>query len=237
MNLTFVDILVGLVLAVSTFYATMRGFLHETLGIFALVAAGFAALYFGPWLFPWMHQHFATKWVAIIVADSCVFVVVYLPLAFLSRRISNSVKSSAIGPLDRVLGVAFGVARGLVTVGLVYIAVLYFVPAHDQPAALTHARSLPVLEKTASVLRSLVPGSGPNDLGIHPRDELGELIRSNEEPVKVENAAKNTQVTGDPMSHKNISAAQTEKGYGAKDRRALESLVERSTGNGGSGKP
>jgi membrane protein required for colicin V production len=237
MNLTFVDILAGLVVVVSTFYAARRGFLHETLGIFALVAAGFAALYFGPWLFPWMHQHFATRWVAIIAADSSVFVVVYLPLAFLSRRISNSVKSSAIGPLDRVLGVAFGVVRGLATVGLAYIAFIYFVPVQDHPASLTHARSLLVLQRTASVLRSLVPGNGPNDLGIHPRDELGDLIRRNEEPVKLENAAKNTQVPGDHMSHKDISAAQAEKGYGAKDRRALESLVERATGNGGSGKP
>jgi len=241
MNLTFVDILVGLVLAVSTFYAAMRGFLHETLAIFALVAAGFAALYFGPWLFPWMHQHFATRWVAIIAADSSVFVIVYLPLAFLSRRISNSVRSSAIGPLDRVLGIAFGVVRGLVTVGLAYMAFSYFVPLHDHPASLTHARTLPLMQRTASVLRSLVPGNGHADFTVHPRDELGDLIRRNEKPVKVENAAENTQVPEDHMPHPDksagISVTQGLKGYGAKDRRALESLVERATGNGGSGKP
>ena len=236
MNLTFVDILVGLVLAVSTFYAAWRGFLHETLAIFAVVAAVFAALYFGPWLFPWMHQHIATEWLAATAADAAVFLVVYIPLAFLSRRISNSVKSSALGPLDRILGVAFGVVRGLVTVGLVYIGFVYFVPAHDHPASFTHARTLPLMQKTAAVLRSLVPNYGPHDLGVHPRDELGDLIRRNEEPVKVENAGENTQVPEDPMSHKNISAQRTEKGYGAKDRRALDSLVE-ATGNGGSGKP
>jgi membrane protein required for colicin V production len=164
------------------------------------------------------------------------FLVVYIPLAFLSRRISNSVRSSALGPLDRVLGVAFGVVRGLVTVGLVYIGFVHYVPAHDHPASFTHARSLPLMQKTAEVLRSLVPNYGPNDLGVHPRDELGDLIRRNEGPVKVENAAQNTQVPGDPMSHKNISAARTEKGYGATDRRALDSLVE-ATGNGGSSKP
>jgi hypothetical protein len=92
------------------------------------------------------------------------------------------------------------------------------------------------MQKTAEVLRSLVPNYGPNDLGVHPRDELGDLIQRNEEPVKVENAASNTQVPEDHMSHKNISAQQSEKGYGAKDRRALDSLVE-ATGNGGSGKP
>jgi membrane protein required for colicin V production len=236
MNLTFVDILVGLVLAVSTFYAAWRGFLHETLAIFAVVAAIFAALYFGPWLFPWMHQHIATEWLAVTAAYAAVFLVVYIPLAFLSRRISNSVRSSALGPLDRMLGVAFGVVRGLVTVGLVYIGFVHYVPAHDHPASFTHARSLPLMQKTAEVLRSLVPNYGHNDFGVHPRDELGDLIRRNEGPVKVENAGENTQVPEDPMSHKNISAQRTEKGYGAKDRRALDSLVE-ATGNGGSSKP
>jgi membrane protein required for colicin V production len=236
MNLTSVDILVGLVLAVSTFYAAWRGFLHETLAIFAVVAAGFTALYFGPLLFPWMHQHIATELLAVTVADAAVFLAVYIPLAFLSRRISNSVKSSALGPLDRILGVVFGVVRGLVIVGLAYIGFVYYVPAHDHPTSFTHARTLPLMQKTAEVLRSLVPNYGPHDFGVHPRDALGDLIRRNEKPVKVENAGENTQVPEDPMSHKNISAQRSEKGYGAKDRRALDSLVE-ATGNGGSVKP
>ena len=99
MNLTLVDILVGLVLAVSTFYAAWRGFLHETLAIFAVVAAGFAALYFGPLLYPWMHQHIATEWLAVTVSDAAVFLAVYIPLAFLSRRLSNSVRSSPLANL------------------------------------------------------------------------------------------------------------------------------------------
>ena len=236
MSFTFVDILVGLVLAVSTFYAAWRGFLHETLAIFALVAAGFAALYFGPWLFPWMHQHIATIWLAVTAADAAVFLAVYIPLAFLSRRIANSVRSSAIGPLDRVLGIAFGVARGLVIVGLAYIGFTYYVPLHDHPAALSHARTLPLMQRTAAVLRSLVPGSGQGSFALHPRDELGDLIRRNEEPVKLEKAHENTQLSQDHMPHPGISAARSEKGYGVRDRRALDSLVE-ATGNGGSGKP
>lgn len=236
MNFTFVDILVGLVLAVSTFYAAWRGFLHETLAIFALVAAGFAALYFGPWLFPWMHQHIATHWLAVTAADAAVFLAVYIPLAFLSRRIANSVRSSAIGPLDRVLGIAFGVVRGLVIVGLAYIGFTYYVPVHDHPASFTQARTLPLMERTAAVLRSLVPDYGPKDLAVHPRDALGDLIRRSEGPVKVENGPGNTQFPGDHMPHPGISAAQPSKGYGVKDRRALDTLVE-ATGNGGTGKP
>jgi hypothetical protein len=92
------------------------------------------------------------------------------------------------------------------------------------------------MQRTASVLRSLVPDYGHNGLAIHPRDELGDLIQRNEEPVKLENSAQNPQVPEDHMSQSNISARRGEKAYGAKDRRALDSLVE-ATGNGGSGKP
>jgi membrane protein required for colicin V production len=236
MNFTFVDILVGLVLAVSTFYAAWRGFLHETLAIFALVAAGFAALYFGPLLFPWMHQHIATVWLAVAAADAAVFLAVYIPLAFLSRRIANSVKSSAIGPLDRLLGIAFGAVRGLVIVGLAYIGFTYYVPAHDHPASLIHARTLPLMERTANVLRALVPDYGHGGLAVHPRDELGDLIERSERPVKLEKGRGNTQLSQDHMPHPGISAAQPAKGYGVRDRRALDTLVE-ATGNGGTGKP
>ena len=46
----------------------------------------------------------------------------------------------------------------------------------------------------------------------------------------------NTGQTGDHVQHKSISAAPAKKGYGAKDRRALDTLLE-ATGNGGNGKP
>lgn len=227
MNLTFIDILVGLVLAVSIFYAGWRGFLHETLSIFAWIAALFAALYFGPWLQPWMHQHIATRWLGNVAAAAAVFLVVFIPLAFLSRRISQSARNSAIGPLDRVLGIAFGAVRGLVIVGLAYIGFIYFVPLHDHPASLTRARTLPLLQRTAEVLRSLVPNHDYGDFAAHPRDALGDLIRQNEQA---------DQAPEDHVSHRDISAQRAQKGYGAKDRRALDSLVE-ATGNGGNGKP
>lgn len=232
MNLTFVDILVGLVLAVSVFYAAWRGFLLETLSIFAWVAAGFAALYFGPWLEPWMHHHIATRWLALVAADTAMFLVVFIPLAFLSRRISNSVKSSAIGSLDRVLGFAYGAVRGLVIVGLCYIGFVSFVPRHDDPAALTHARTLPLMQKSAQILRFLVPARYQRGAQEGTEDPLGDLIRRSQEPAN----AEGQPVPGGHMSHARISTGAGAKGYGASDRHALDSLVE-ATGSGGSGKP
>ena len=66
-----------------------------------------------------------------------VFLAVFIPLAFVSHRFSETVKHSPIGPLDRAAGVAFGIVRGLVFVGLAYLAFTYFVPL-AQASGLDH---------------------------------------------------------------------------------------------------
>lgn len=233
--ITFVDVLVVLVLLVSAAYAAWRGFLSETLSIFAWAAAAFATLYFGPWLIPLMRGVIATPWMASLAAYAGIFLVVLIPLSFISHRFSETVKHSPIGPLDRALGFAFGVVRGLVIVGLAYMAFTYFVPIRKQPSVLTEARSLPIMQSTAEVLLSLAPSRDYADFATQPagrHDELGDLIRRNGEANKAADAGE----TGDHVQHKNISAAPAKKGYGVKDRRALDTLFE-ATGNGGNGKP
>ena len=75
-----------------------------------------------------------------------VFLVVFIPLAFLSHRISQTVKHSALGPLDRALGVAFGVVRGSGDRGAGSISAFsYFVPVTTTARLdATHARTLPL---------------------------------------------------------------------------------------------
>ena len=96
-------------------------------------------------------------WLACLLAYAAVFLAVFIPFAFMSHRFSESVKNSPIGPLDRAAGVAFGVVRGLVLVGLAYLAFTYFVPIRQQPGWLTEARLLPMVQSTADVLLTVVP--------------------------------------------------------------------------------
>src|SRR6218665_2652742 len=157
LSVTFLDCLIVLIIVVSAGYAAWRGFLWETLTIFAWVAAAFACLYFGPYIVPMMRSLVAEAWLASLLAYAGVFLAVFIPLAFMSHRFSESVKHSPIGPLDRAAGVAFGVVRGLVLVGLAYLAFTYFVPIRSQPRWLTEAELLPAVQSTAEALLSVVP--------------------------------------------------------------------------------
>jgi membrane protein required for colicin V production len=232
LSVTLIDALIVLVIMVSAGYAAWRGFLWETLTIFAWVAAAFACLYFGPYIIPMTHSLVHTDWLASLLAYAAVFLGVFIPLAFMSSRFSQSVKHSPIGPLDRAAGVAFGVVRGLVIVGLAYLAFTYFVPIRNQPRWLTEARLLPVVQSAADVLLTVIPDH-PHDYTYVPKheeevrqappaaashDPMAELIRKND--------AANTVPKGtrEPVQHK--TAVKVTKSYGASDRQALDKLVE-----------
>jgi len=162
-------------------------------------------------------------WLADVAAYAGVFLVVFIPLSFMSHRFSQSVKNSPIGPLDRGLGIAFGVVRGLVVVGICYIAFTKFEPPTEQPHWLTSARSYPIIQTTALTLLAAIPNQSPRDyITAAPayHDSLGELIRQNDEAAAA------------PVSHD--SAKKREKSYGATDRQALDKLFETT---GGSGRP
>jgi membrane protein required for colicin V production len=245
LSVTFLDCLIVLIIVVSAGYAAWRGFLWETLTIFAWVAAAFACLYFGPYIIPLTRSMVNEAWLASLLAYAAVFLAVFIPFAFMSHRFSESVKHSPIGPLDRAAGVAFGVVRGLVVIGLAYLAFTYFVPIRQQPHWVTEARLLPVVQSTADVLLSVVPDhphdytydhpvvrqeapqvehttSNPPDMsGGH--DPMADLIRKNEAAGSV------PKTTREPVQQK--TAAKAAKTYGASDRQALDNLVQ----SGGSG--
>lgn len=165
LSVTFLDALIVLIIVVSAGYAAWRGFLWETLTVFAWVAAAFGCLYFGPYVVPLAAGMVKEAWLAQLIAYAAVFLAVFIPFAFMSHRFSESVKHSPIGPLDRAAGVAFGVVRGLVIVGLAYLAFTYFVAIRNQPAWLTQARLLPMVQSTAEVILTVVPD--------HPGEEGG----------------------------------------------------------------
>jgi membrane protein required for colicin V production len=221
---SFVDLLVVLVILGSAAYATWRGFVSESLSIFAWAAAALASLYFGSWVARLAHGLIATTWIATLVGYGAVFIVIFIPLQFASHRFSETVKRSVIGPLDRVLGATFGVVRGLALLGIAYLIFTAFVPIRSQPDWLTQARTLPMIQSSAEVLLALVPDRDRRDVappaaeGRHPQT-IQDLLAK---PAPVTHPAK-------PAKHR-------KKGYGAGDRRALDRLFE-ATGSGGTQKP
>ena len=219
LNFSFVDVLVVLVVLASVIYATYRGFVQETLTIFAWAAAAFATLYFGPALAPFLRQRISPEWLGTLFAYGGIFLVVLIPLSFVSFRFAQGVKRSPVGAVDRALGFAFGFIRGLAIVGIAYLVFCMVVPIRTQPDWMTNARFLPLIQGSSDVLLSLIP----------------------DQHIQTANNGGTPAPPGTPIPKP--APRQAQKGvkhgqmaYGAEDRRALDRLIQ-STGNGDAGKP
>jgi membrane protein required for colicin V production len=180
--LTAIDIAVIAVVLVSAGFAMFRGLVHETFAILAWVAGGYVAVRFGPSLQPLLGGAITPFWLERAVVVLGTFLLAFIPLTFISRWLSARVKSSAAGPADRVLGLVFGIGRGLVIVGLVYMAFSALVPLKSHPQTLTKARLFPVIRTTSEVLRELVPAedwvfANKNDVSGYGADRPGALDR------------------------------------------------------------
>jgi membrane protein required for colicin V production len=209
-SVTAIDVLVIAVLLISAGFAMWRGLVSETFTIIDWVAAAFVAIRFTPTFQPLLRGVISPNWLEYIVVFIGTFLLMFIPLSMLNHRLSEAVKKSEIGPVDRVLGFVFGMGRGLVIIGLAYIAFAAMVPVRDHPVSLTRARLYPLIRQTSEVLLGLVPGqSGVAGL----------------------EAQANKSATPAPAAPPQRAAAGEADGktYNANDRSALDRLIEGSS--------
>ena len=142
--MTWVDLVVLGVLAVSALLAFMRGLVREVLGLGAWVGAVLAAVWAVPLALPRFEAWFGTApWVEP-VTFGVLFVITLIVLMILSHWISALVRRSPLGGIDRTLGLVFGLLRGAALIVIAYIAAGMLIPVDRWPAAVLEARALPV---------------------------------------------------------------------------------------------
>lgn len=156
--LTALDLVAIGILLLSAGLAFLRGFVHEVLSIAAWVGAAFAALYGLPLAQPEARTYISNHLAADIAAGVVLFLVSLLVLSLITGALARRVQSSSLNSLDRSLGFLFGLVRGAVIIALAFIVLEWFLPSSGpRPAWITMARGLPMMERGADVLRSLVP--------------------------------------------------------------------------------
>ena len=140
--MTWVDLAVLGVLAMSGLLAFMRGLVREVLGIGAWIGAGMAGIAGLPLARPivgnWLQS---PPWVDPL-SFAAIFLVTLIVLSLIARLIGRIVRGSALGGLDRTLGLVFGLARGAALVILAYIIGGMVLPINRWPEPVLQARSL-----------------------------------------------------------------------------------------------
>jgi len=141
MNL--VDILVLAILGVSGLLGLSRGLVRELLGFGSWVAAGYAAWRLGPFVIPMTSEAIGNPDIAEPAAYAITFVALLIILSLLANLVGRLVQLSALGGLDRTLGLVFGIGRGLLVLIAAYIPLALMLPPDKWPPVALQARSLP----------------------------------------------------------------------------------------------
>ncbi|TQV80691.1 CvpA family protein [Denitrobaculum tricleocarpae] len=151
------DIAVIAVVVISGILALFRGLVHEVLAVGSWIGASFATLYGFSYALPYVKQVITVDLFAEVTTGILLFVSVLVILTIFTRMLSQRVKDSSLGPLDRTLGMLFGFVRGAAIVCLAWIGYTYAVPQQDHPVWIQEARTKPLVEQGAVMLNALIP--------------------------------------------------------------------------------
>jgi membrane protein required for colicin V production len=210
-----VDIAVLILLLASGVFALMRGFVYEVLAMAGWVLAALAALWGLPYLRPFLQSHISNKTVADVAGGALIFLTVLLISSFITHGIARQVRKSAVSAVDRSLGFAFGLVRGLVLASLCFMVVDKLM-APDEPALLASAKTRPLLAAGSKLIQSLIPGH--SQLESKAKEAADQALQRQ---VYDRLSSPKPKSTDDPAKEK-------QPNY---DKSGLERLIETTTGH------
>jgi membrane protein required for colicin V production len=127
--MTSFDYIVLAIVGLSILLSMMRGFVREILSLAGWVVAFFVAKYYTLELAPLLPQAIPSESLRLLAAFLILFLATLLVTSLLTIALAQIFKQIGLNWLDRILGAFFGLARGMVIVGiLVMLAGLTSLP-------------------------------------------------------------------------------------------------------------
>jgi membrane protein required for colicin V production len=214
------DLAIIAVISLSAIFAFARGLVREALSIAAWVGAAAITLYGFNSVYAITVRFVTTPLLADLIAGAGLFVISLVVLTILTGYVARFVQSSALSPIDRTLGLIFGLARGVLLVSLAYIVLDISLPQNDRPLWIKEAKSEKFLAKGADILR----GALPESLQVRSAAAADDAHRALERAQDAQRAmrALSSPVAPAPAKPDQGSAL----GYKAGDRRDMDRLIE-----------
>lgn len=186
-----IDIVAALVVVSSALISFMRGFIREVLTIAGVIGGVVAAILLGPVFVPMVRGWFGVvedaekpaklfdiipmEIVSDAVTYGVIFLTVVIVLSVLSHMMSGAAKAMGLGPVDRTLGVFFGIARGLLLLGLVYLPFHLLMGEKQKEDIFKDSQTHYFIEKVSTVMAQYLPES--EDVEKKIDDTTGDLIK------------------------------------------------------------
>ncbi len=112
------DLSILIFILLSALFAFLRGFSQEFLSLLSWTGSFFGSYFFASYFINDINKFFGNLILSSVIAYFFVFIVLLFFLSFLTKRFSQTIKSSDVGMVDRTLGFLFGILRGYFIVSL-----------------------------------------------------------------------------------------------------------------------
>ena len=155
MNLNWIDYTILGIIVFSTLISLVRGFIREVLSLIIWVGALWIAYKFTGTFADQFLSTFESETLRYPLAFFIVFLIVLIIGAIANYAIGRLVYQTGLSGTDRVLGLAFGLARGVLLVGVLLLAAA--LTNMNQNPAWAESRILPQFNGLVNWLYAMLP--------------------------------------------------------------------------------
>jgi membrane protein required for colicin V production len=120
-----VDIIIIVILLVSTLIGVFRGFVREVLSLASWIIAIFVAWTFAEMGATYLEPYVSQPPLRVAGAFVAIFIIVLIALSIISYLLYKIFALAGIGGVDRSLGALFGVARGVILIAALILGAVY----------------------------------------------------------------------------------------------------------------
>ncbi len=230
-GLNWVDITVILMMLVSGIFAMMRGFVKEGFVLLSLVCGAVVAQRYFPVLAPWMHTQFKSKTTADICTWLGLFIGTLILFIPISSFVVSKVQGQAMTTIDRSLGFVFGGIRGLIIACLIFLLLTQFWDKpKDEPDWIKEARTRPLLQAGADLIKELVPIQKNKKDGEEADDANGDDAAStddNDPEARRQSKIKKAEDMLRSLTRPEPELNKDQPSYDEKARKSLDQLIEK----------
>ena len=158
--MNWLDLVLIVIVAISVASAFARGFAREVIGMIAAVAALFCGAWFYRVAAEPIRPHVGSREIAYLLGFLLI-VAVTLAIGWIaSMLIGAMMKAVGLSWLDRLLGAAFGVARGVIICVALIMGIVAFAPganAKGPPESVVESRIAPYMIDAARAATMAAP--------------------------------------------------------------------------------
>ena len=150
------------VLVFSMLLGAWRGLVYEVLSVLGWAVSFYAAQYFAPSVAGWLPLQSSGETLRYAAAFVLVFVAAVFAAGLLAFLLKKLIEAIGLRPVDRTMGAAFGLIRGVIL--LLTVAVVINMTALEKSAWWQASKGAPILGATLKGLKPILPEKFANYL-------------------------------------------------------------------------